>query len=94
MNIVDLAETMAPGCKHVIKGVRPGEKLHETMVTVDDARRTLEFDDHYVIQPDFPWWDQTKTAGGKPVPERFCYASDTNPEKLSREDLEKMIGEA
>jgi UDP-N-acetylglucosamine 4,6-dehydratase len=93
MNIVDLAETIAPGCKHEIKGVRPGEKLHETMVTVDDARRTLEFDDHYVIQPDFPWWDEIKTSGGKPVPERFCYSSDTNPQKLSREDLKKMIGE-
>jgi len=53
MNIMDLAKVIAPECKTEIVGIRPGEKLHELMITRDDARRTLEFRDHYIIQPEF-----------------------------------------
>jgi UDP-N-acetylglucosamine 4,6-dehydratase len=94
MKLLDLAEVLAPNCSQKAVGIRPGEKLHETMVTVDDARRTLEFEDFYVIEPDFPWWDETKWTGGKRVPERFCYSSDANPWYLNREELRKFIGDA
>jgi UDP-N-acetylglucosamine 4,6-dehydratase len=92
MSIVDLAEVIAPGCRHETVGIRPGEKLHETMVTEDDARRTLEFDDFFLIQPDFPWWDGTRWNSGKPVADRFRYSSDTNPRRLTRDELAGMIG--
>lgn len=93
MALVDLAKVIAPECRHEIVGIRPGEKLHETMVTEDDARRTLEFEKFYLIQPDFPWWDDTHWTDGKKVPDRFRYSSDTNPWRLGQEDLRKMIGE-
>ncbi len=66
MNIMDLAKIIAPECKTEIVGIRPGEKLHEVMIPKDDARRTLEFDNHYVIQPDFPFWGRRfKNNGGE-----------------------------
>jgi UDP-N-acetylglucosamine 4,6-dehydratase len=72
MNIMDLAKAMAPGCEVDVIGIRPGEKIHEIMITMDDARMTKEFDDHYVIQPDNiylrPRFDG---LGGKPVPDEF-----------------------
>ncbi|HEX7900453.1 MAG TPA: UDP-N-acetylglucosamine 4,6-dehydratase (inverting) [Planctomycetota bacterium] len=93
MKLMDLAEVVAPGCKHDIVGIRSGEKLHEVLVPEDDARRTIEFDDYYVIQPDFPWWGEEKVAGGKPVPDRFCYSSDTNPRMIGAGELRTMLGE-
>lgn len=57
MNIMDLAGVVAPECTTKIVGIRPGEKLHEVMISRDDSRRTLEFEDHYIIQPDFNFWE-------------------------------------
>lgn len=92
MNILDLAEAIAPGCRHEAVGVRPGEKLHEIMVPADDARSTVETDDLYVILPTFKAWGGTDAwASARRVPEGFCYSSDTNPWKLSREELRKMV---
>lgn len=93
MKLTDLAEAIAPGCKHDIVGIRSGEKLHEVLVPEDDARRTIEFPGYYVIQPDFPFWTEEKSAEGKPVPDRFCYSSDTNPLSVSPKDLRTMLGE-
>lgn len=90
MKVTDLAEALAPGCKLEITGIRPGEKLHEMMVPDDDARRTVEFDDFYVIQPDFKWWSADNHKGGKPVPDGFKYSSDNNTQWLSIDDLRKM----
>jgi len=93
MVIGDLAEAVAPGMAHEVVGIRPGEKLHEVMITDDDARHTLEFDDHYVIEPEFQWWSNENHVmrGGKPVEEGFRYASDSNHEWLTVEELRKMI---
>ena len=60
MNIMDLAKAIAPEAKTEIIGIRPGEKLHEVMISLDDAMNTLEFESHYVIQPAHPWWDNLK----------------------------------
>ncbi len=92
MRITDLARAIAPECRLEVVGVRPGEKLHEIMVPEDDARQTVEFEDHYVIQPAFPWWDAggfRDARGGKPCPEGFRYASDTNTWWLAAEELRK-----
>jgi len=92
MNIMDLAEAIAPECKTEIVGVRPGEKLHEVMVTRDDARRTLEYDDHYVVQPDFEYWGhRCKENGGKKVAEDFEYNSGTNQWFLTIEEMREML---
>ena len=93
MTLVDLARAIAPKCRQEIVGIRPGEKLHETMVAEDDARRTLEFDNFYLIQPDFPWWDDVHWNSGRKVADRFHYSSDTNPWRLSQDELRKMVGE-
>lgn len=93
MKVMDLAKAIAPECELEFKGIRPGEKLHEAMITEDDARRTLEFDTFYIIQPEFPWWDAESLKGGKPVMEGFSYISNTNEHWLSVEELKKLVQE-
>jgi UDP-N-acetylglucosamine 4,6-dehydratase len=92
MNIMDLAKVIAPDCKTEIVGIRPGEKLHEVMIPKDEARRTLEFDNYYVNQPDFPFWGKRfRNNGGKPVPDDFEYNSATNPWKLTSDEMREII---
>jgi UDP-N-acetylglucosamine 4,6-dehydratase len=95
MRVVDLAKAIAPEAKIEITGIRPGEKLHEEMISVDDARRTREADGFYVVQPDAEWWAGSARAKGwedaKPVPEGFRYTSDTNTRWLSVEELRAMV---
>lgn len=97
-NIIDVANAILPNAEIKVTGIRPGEKLHELMIPEDEARHTLEFDDYFVIKPDFPWWSQDRTDslqrdGGKQCPDGFSYRSDTNKQWLSVEDLQKMIEE-
>lgn len=91
MRLVDLAETIAPGCEIEVIGIRPGEKLHEVLVSEDEARNTLEIEDRYVIQPSHPWWSQQNWTQGKPLPEGFRYASDTNERWLTNAELRELI---
>jgi len=92
MNIMDLAKAIAPECQTEVVGIRPGEKLHEVMVPIDSARRTLEFDNYYIIQPDFKFWGtRFHNNGGKQVPEDFEYNSGTNPWWLTIDELREMI---
>ena len=94
MNIMDLAEAVAPGITIELVGIRPGEKLHEVMISTDDAINTLEYDDRYVIQPSQPWWDDVEyreLTGGTRVPDDFKYASDCNTQWLTIKQLRKMI---
>lgn len=90
MNIVDLARAIAPECHLDIVGVRPGEKLHETMVPEDDARNTFEYDDCFVIRPQAGNGD-VNSNGGKPCPAGFRYSSDNNPRWLSVEELQRLV---
>jgi UDP-N-acetylglucosamine 4,6-dehydratase len=96
MNVVDLARHVAPGLPQEIVGIRPGEKLHEVMITEDDARATLELDDRFVICPSAPGWDAGHLCarGARQVPEAFRYASDGNPEWLDGEALARLLAEA
>lgn len=94
MNIMDLAKTICPECDKRVVGIRPGEKLHEVMVPRDDARMTLEYPDHYLIKPDFRFFDRRfRENGGQPVPGDFEYNSGTNPWRLSIPEMRQMIAE-
>lgn len=94
MNVIDLAKAIAPECKIKITGIRPGEKLHESMITVDDARHSVEFDSYYVIEPEFNWWGTEKSKTGMKLPDNFEYNSANNKEWLSIEDLRKLVENA
>ena len=91
MRLVDMATTVAPGCEVEFIGIRTGEKLHEALVSEDEARHTLETDEMYLIQPNHPWWKTENWANAKRVPEGFHYTSDSNAQWLSGHELEKLI---
>lgn len=98
MRILDLAQTLGPDCELVESGIRPGEKLHEVLLPQPESRQTLEFKDHYTVHPSFDWWsrdEHTMEDGvlGHPVPDEFEYASDTNSEWLSPDELLELVGE-
>ncbi|MBQ0140957.1 MAG: UDP-N-acetylglucosamine 4,6-dehydratase (inverting) [Kurthia sp.] len=93
MNVVDLAKAIGPDCEIKIVGIRPGEKLHEAMITEDDARHTIEFDDYYVIQPEFNWWSEENRKGSKPLAEDFHYISNENTQWLTVEELRNLVEE-
>lgn len=93
MKVTDLAKAIAPECETKIVGIRAGEKLHEAMITKDDARHTVEFNEYFVIQPEFPWWSKENTKGGKPLPEGFKYVSNINNDWLSIEQLKELVRE-
>lgn len=98
MKIVDLATALAPNLPHKLIGIRPGEKIHEIMITRDDSHLTLEFDDHYVIQPSIQFTQKPNYAynaikeKGRLVEQGFKYSSDSNKEWLDEDGLLKMIG--
>jgi UDP-N-acetylglucosamine 4,6-dehydratase/5-epimerase len=94
MRIIDLARAIAPDCRVEVVGIRPGEKLHEAMITEDDSPNVMEFDDHYVITPAFHWWRKDHLNGGIPVKDGFSYRSDTNTHWLGKEDLQNLCGDA
>jgi UDP-N-acetylglucosamine 4,6-dehydratase len=94
MRITDLAEAVAPGCRIELTGIRPGEKVHEVLVAEDEARSTLEFDDMFVITPMFQWWGGDGWREGKPLPEGFRFASETNSHWMSPAELRSLIGES
>jgi len=89
MRIVDLARAMAPEAELRVVGIRPGEKLHEEMIAVTDARRTLDMGSYYVIQPEMAWW--RGELDGEPVPEGFSYTSDGNVQWLTVGQLQTMV---
>jgi UDP-N-acetylglucosamine 4,6-dehydratase len=99
MRIVDLAEAIAPGCEQEIVGIRPGEKVHELLITRDDARLTLEFDDYFVIKPGIHMWNpkESQVYGGRqgrPVAPDFEYASNSNDRWISVERLRELVEES
>jgi UDP-N-acetylglucosamine 4,6-dehydratase/5-epimerase len=91
MRIVDLAETIAPGCAIDCVGIRPGEKLHEVLVSEDEARNTLETEDMYIIQPAHSWWRRENWVDAKVLPDGFRYTSDCNDRWLTNRELQKLI---
>jgi UDP-N-acetylglucosamine 4,6-dehydratase/5-epimerase len=92
MSIVDLGRAMAPQLPHRIVGIRPGEKLHEVLITADDARNTLDLGDRFVIEPTmFEWSYQGHAGRGRPVADDFRYGSDNNPDLLDAGSIATML---
>ena len=91
MKVVDLARAIGPDCELAEIGIRPGEKLHEVMISSDDSRRTVELEWCYVIQPQFAWWDRDAYTARPNAPEGFCYSSDNNDQWLSEAQLREII---
>jgi len=94
--ILDLAEAMAPECEHKVVGIRPGEKLHEEMITATDAMSTLELEKHFVILPSTRLWDvdeYMKTFDGDYCKNGFAYCSGTNERFLTVAELRELISE-
>jgi UDP-N-acetylglucosamine 4,6-dehydratase len=93
MRMPDLAEAMAPGVPYDVVGIRPGEKLHEVLLTNDEARHSVETEDNYVILPEHPWWtDDHPWIDGKPLDDDFVYASNTNDWWLDADELRARVG--
>jgi UDP-N-acetylglucosamine 4,6-dehydratase len=95
MRVTELARAIAPECELKVIGIRPGEKLHELMIPEDDARCTLEYDDHYRILPQFHDWDSDdyyRSNGGTWCPDGFSYSSDSNDHWLTPDELRRMAG--
>jgi UDP-N-acetylglucosamine 4,6-dehydratase len=95
MNIVDVARASVPKAQHEIVGIRPGEKLHEQMIGLEDAPHTYEYAEHYKILPAIHDWSQdpARIGGGKLVPPDFTYSSDNNHEWMSVEVLSSWIAQ-
>lgn len=93
MSILDIAKAVSPAAKHKIIGIRPGEKIHEQMIGIEDAPHTYEYDKHFKILPAIYNWssDPQRNKGGKKVADDFSYTSDTNTQWMSVKDLEQWI---
>ena len=88
----EIADVVAPGCSKVVIGLRPGEKMHETLIPGDESLNVLEFDDHYIIQPIQAFWgNKIGILGGVSCTEGFHYASNANCERLSFNQLEELL---
>ncbi|MGN7948280.1 UDP-N-acetylglucosamine 4,6-dehydratase (inverting) [Microbacterium sp. 22215] len=90
MKILDLVEAIAPGAETYEIGIRPGEKLHEEMISLDDARRTLRLGDRYVVLPTIANWGFTPPAGSE-LPEGFAYQSDSNDLWLDAQGIRDIL---
>lgn len=93
MRIVDLAKAICPTCTIKYTGIRPGEKIHEVLISRDEARNTLDLGDFFVIRPAFPFWGANNWHQGNPVPEDWEYVSSANQEWLDVWRLRELLGE-
>ena len=95
MKMTELASAMAPGLKQKIIGIKPGEKIHETMVTDYDSRTTFDLGDRYVIEPAFTYWERRSFGddGAVQVPDDFVYSSDNNAEWLDEAAFTQLLNE-
>ncbi len=91
MTVVDLAAAIAPDATLNVTGIRPGEKLHEVLITEDEARHARECDRFFVIEPEHQFWNSAAWEAGTSLPEGFSYQSDTNPQKLAPEELRTTL---
>jgi UDP-N-acetylglucosamine 4,6-dehydratase len=93
MRIMDLVEAVAPGCRAEVIGIRPGEKLHEILISEDESRQALELDAMFVIEPLYPSWSFAAWEGGKRPARGFRYSSDANDVWLSPAQMKELAGD-
>jgi UDP-N-acetylglucosamine 4,6-dehydratase (inverting) len=92
MRVVDLADAIAPGATKVFTGIRPGEKLHELLLTADESRHSYDLGDRFVVLPEHPWWTDHQTwAVGAALASEFVYSSETNDRWLGIEELRDLL---
>jgi UDP-N-acetylglucosamine 4,6-dehydratase len=91
MKVIDLARAIAPKARIEVIGIRPGEKLHEVLISEDEARTTVERQDMYVVVPSEPLWERSLQYDGQPLPDGFRFASDTNPQWLDVDGIRKFV---
>jgi len=91
MKIVDLAKAVAPECEIKIIGIRPGEKLHEVLITEEEGRNSVMYNGMYVIMPNYSWWERQNYDIGEKLSDGFIYTSNNNDEWLTVDDLTKII---
>ncbi len=93
MKVVDIAKAIAPDADHKIIGIRPGEKLHEQMISLEDSYSTYEYSDYYKILPQIFDWDKDKNRikDGNKVQQDFIYSSNTNPKWMTKSELKSWI---
>jgi len=94
MKVTDLAEAVAPECKIEMIGIRPGEKLHEVLITEEEGRKTVIYNGMYVILPNYPLFERQNYDTGENLPDGFTYTSNNNDEWLTVNDLAKIICES
>ena len=93
MRVTDMAEALAPNAEHRIVGIRPGEKLHEVLITEDESHHSFQTDKGFVILPEYATWTLRDVAGGSRLPEGFRFSSDVNDQWLTVEDLRAMTAD-
>ncbi len=92
MRVIDLAKAVAPECEIEIIGIRPGEKLHESLITEEEGRNTIFYNGMYVVLPNYTWWEERRNyKSGQKLHEDFVYTSNRNDEWLSVDDLKNLI---
>lgn len=91
MKVTDLAKAVAPECKIDIIGIRPGEKLHEVLITEEEGRNTVVYNGMHVILPNYSWWKRQNYDTGEKLPDGFKYTSNNNDEWLKVDDLRKIV---
>lgn len=92
MSVKDLASAIAPEAKLVVTGIRPGEKLHEVLISEDEARNTVEFESMFVVQPSgMTWFGRDWEKTGRSLPEGYSYASNNNPKWLDVPGIQQLI---
>jgi UDP-N-acetylglucosamine 4,6-dehydratase len=92
MRVVDLAEAIAPGVRQEITGIRPGEKVHEILLTTDEARHAVDAGEVFVVLPEHPWWSgDSPWAKCEPLADGFAYTSDTNSHWLERSEFADVL---
>jgi len=94
MKVIDLAKVIAPDAKKKVIGIRSGEKLHEILLTEDEARHTREFDNYFAIEPEHPFWEKDDFRDGDSLSEGFRYTSEGNDIWLTEDEIEKIVDES
>lgn len=91
MKVIDLAKAIAPDAAISVVGIRPGEKLHEVLISEDEARNTVERETMFIVKPPATLWERSLQYDGKPLPEGFRYSSDNNADWLDVAGIQKLI---